>query len=169
MRQDEVERLFTRHARDVHAAVYGVTLDRHAAEDAVQEAFVRLLKSPPQDASNPVGWLKRVAVNHAIDVLRRKGRLRPLGDVEFAMQAPDDPEPADPNPRLTNALRRITPDQRAAVLAVDRDGMAYTDAAALLGLQLSKLKSDLCRGRRALLELLKGAIEAPRPSTARQT
>jgi predicted SnoaL-like aldol condensation-catalyzing enzyme len=36
------------------------------------------------------------------------------------------------------------------VLAVDRDGMSYTDAADLLGVHLNKLKTDLLRGRRAL-------------------
>ncbi|MCC6575200.1 MAG: RNA polymerase sigma factor [Planctomycetes bacterium] len=168
MHQSDVERLFKEHARAVHAAVYSVTLDRDAAEDAVQEAFVRLLRTPPGDQSNLPAWLKRVAVNHAIDVLRRKGRIKPLGETE-----PEQPPQADPitdiNPKLTAALQRISPDQRAAVLAVDRDGMAYADAAALLGSQLSKLKSDLCRGRRALLELLKGAVEPGLPTPARQS
>lgn len=154
--------MFREHGRAVHAAVYAVTLDREAAEDAVQEAFVRLLRNPPRESTNLAAWLKRVAVNHAIDVLRRKGRIKPLGDAEPEQPAEAEDAYSDLNPKLTQALRRISPDQRAAVLAVDRDGMAYADAAALLGLHLSKLKSDLCRGRRALFEMLKGAIEPPR-------
>lgn len=159
----EVEKLFQAHAAAVHAAVYRVTLDAAAAEDATQEAFVRLLTRPPGDESNLPAWLKRVAVNAAIDALRRTSRSVSLGDhdAEAPEQAPvtaDVPFSAE----LENALKRLKPDHRVAVLAVDRDGMSYQDAAALLGVRLNKLKTDLLRGRRALHGLLKGTELAAR-------
>src|SRR5262245_1930456 len=62
----EAEKLFNDHARGIHAAVYRLTLDAAAADDATQEAFVRLLQSPPPLTDNMGAWLKRVAVNFAI-------------------------------------------------------------------------------------------------------
>lgn len=160
MRQAEVEKLFAEHSRAVHAAVYRLTLDGAAAEDATQEAFVRLLTRPPRDNSNLPAWLKRVAVNAAIDTLRRTNRHKPLGDYEH--EAVDRPDVSDTSlsGELVSALHRLKADHRAAVLAVDRDGMSYTDAADLLGVHINKLKTDLLRGRRALHDQLKGSALA---------
>lgn len=162
MRQADIEILFAEHAAAVHAAVYRLTLDAAAAEDATQEAFVRLLTRPPRDDTNIPAWLKRVAVNFAIDTLRRTNRVKQLG--EFDQQAPDviRPDVSDTtlSGELVAALSRIKADHRAAVLAVDRDGMSYTDAADLLGVHINKLKTDLLRGRRALHDLLKGSALA---------
>lgn len=157
MRQTDFENLFAQHGAAVHAAVYRLTLDNAAAEDATQEAFVRLLTRPPQDQSNVAAWLKRVAVNFAIDTLRRTNRQKPLADFDHA--APDEtPVYSDHlSGELVAALQALKADHRAAVLAVDRDGMSYQDAAQLLGVHLNKLKTDLLRGRRALFELLKGS------------
>jgi RNA polymerase sigma-70 factor (ECF subfamily) len=156
----DIEKLFAEHAGAVHAAVYRLTLDGAAAEDATQEAFVRLLTRPPRDDSNLAAWLKRVAVNFAIDTLRRTNRHKPLGD--FEREARDRPDVSDTSlgDELKHALKRLKADHRAAVLAVDRDGMSYGDAADLLGVHLNKLKTDLLRGRRALHDLLKGSALA---------
>lgn len=160
MRQADIEILFAEHAAAVHAAVYRLTLDAAAAEDATQEAFVRLLTRPPRDDTNIPAWLKRVAVNFAIDTLRRTNRVKQLG--EFEHEAVERPDVSDTtlSGELKAALSRIKADHRAAVLAVDRDGMSYTDAADLLGVHINKLKTDLLRGRRALHELLKGSALA---------
>ena len=160
MRPVDVESLFSEHAAAVHAAVYRLTLHAAAAEDATQEAFVRLLTRPPRDQRNVGAWLKRVAVNCAIDALRRGNRQKSLGEYEIAAEASPEISDTSLSDELVDALKRIKPDHRAAVLAVDRDGMTYADAADLLGVYLNKLKTDLLRGRRALLGLLEGSTLA---------
>ena len=162
MRHAELETLFNEHARAVHAAVYRVTLDSAAAEDATQEAFIRLLTRPPQDHRNIAAWLKRVAVNYTIDVLRRQNRQKPIGDWDFEAREATDVSviDADLSDELKEALSRLKPDHRAAILAVDKDGMSYNDAADMLGIHLNKLKTDLLRGRRALHDALKGTTIA---------
>jgi RNA polymerase sigma-70 factor (ECF subfamily) len=157
MQRNDVELLFREHGKAVHAAVYRLTLDGAAAEDATQEAFVRLITRPPKDDSNLGAWLKRVAVNFAIDTLRRTNRQKPMGDWELEASEQHDVSDTTLSAELTAALQRLKSDHRAAVLAVDRDGMSYTDAADLLGVHLNKLKTDLLRGRRALHDALKGS------------
>jgi len=160
MRPAEVEKLFGEYAAQVHAAVYRLTLDAAAAEDATQEAFVRLITRPPQKPGNTAAWLKRVAVNCAIDTLRRNGRSKPIGDRDFAAEPEREPSSGELSDEIVEALKRLKPDHRAAVLSVDRDGMSYDDAADLLGVHLNKLKTDLLRGRRALQKALKGTAYA---------
>ena len=155
MRQADFEILFAQHGAAVHAAVYRLTLDNAAAEDATQEAFVRLFTKPPQEQSNLPAWLKRVAVNYAIDVLRRTNRYKPMADYDHEAPAEAPVYSDQLSAEMVSALQRLRPDHRAAVLSVDRDGMSYQDAAELLGVHLNKLKTDLLRGRRALFEMLK--------------
>src|SRR5687768_4585163 len=53
----------------------GICRDRHRAEEVVQEAFVRLWKSPP-DAGEIAwsSWLRRVVTNLSINALQRTKR-----------------------------------------------------------------------------------------------
>ena len=162
MNKAEIEGIFREHAPAVHGMVYRLTLDGAAADDATQEAFVRLLTKPPKDESNLVAWLKRVAVNFAIDQLRRQTAERGHSDFLAGASAEKSecPRPEteeDGISELTAAIKRLNPDHRAALLAIDRDGMSYVEAARLLGIAQPKLKSDLIRARRALLEMVKGA------------
>ena len=158
MRPHEAEEIWRRYGQAVFGAAWRVTLEAHAAEDAAQEAFARLLQNPPPSGTNLPAWLKRVAINAAIDGLRSRRRLVMLKG-EFTAEAPPDLELGD---ELLAALRRLPPDQRAAVLCVDRDSLTYEDAARLLGVTAAKLRTDLCRGRQALLELLGPAQEKER-------
>jgi RNA polymerase sigma-70 factor, ECF subfamily len=57
----------------VWRAAYAVTADAQLAEDAAQEAFVRALRSLDSLKPVPVGpWLRRIAINCAVDQLRRR-------------------------------------------------------------------------------------------------
>jgi RNA polymerase sigma-70 factor (ECF subfamily) len=57
----------------VWRAAYAVTADAQLAEDAAQEAFIRALRSLDHLKSRPFGpWLRRIAINCAIDQLRRR-------------------------------------------------------------------------------------------------
>jgi RNA polymerase sigma-70 factor (ECF subfamily) len=96
----------------VAAATFLIVGDRQEALDITQEAFSRALErwSQVQQMSNPQGWLYRVAVNLA---LSHKRRLR-----RFATRVPDRGEPAQEptDPALHEALIRLPPAQRAAVV-----------------------------------------------------
>jgi RNA polymerase sigma-70 factor, ECF subfamily len=82
--------------RSVWRAAYAVTADAQLAEDAAQEAFIRALRSLAQLRSGPVEpWLRRIAVNCAIDQLRRRpnetGGHAPLpGPAAIELSADDD-------------------------------------------------------------------------------
>ncbi|GAB3833821.1 RNA polymerase sigma factor [Kribbella italica] len=87
----------------VLASTVRVTRDLDLAEDCAQEAFVRALRTwPEQIPDNPAGWLTTVAKRLALDKLRRETTLRrklPLlveevGSTAYGGQADD--QPTDP-------------------------------------------------------------------------
>jgi RNA polymerase sigma-70 factor, ECF subfamily len=69
----------------VWRAAYAVTVDVQLAEDAAQEAFIRALRSFDSLKPVPAGpWLRRIAINCAVDQLRRR-----RSDWVGSDQAPD--------------------------------------------------------------------------------
>ena len=72
--------LFDRYWTPAWKAAYAVTGNRALADDIAQEAIQRAFGALDRfDQSRPFGpWLKRIAVNHAVDELRRRGRLESL-------------------------------------------------------------------------------------------
>ena len=83
--------------RDVLATLARTVGDLGLAEDAVQDAVVRALETWPRDGvpDNPVGWLRVVARNRAVDLVRREATRRPKEAA--AVDPSDDPDPgADP-------------------------------------------------------------------------
>lgn len=155
--------------------LYGLVVrmlgDRAAAADVVQEAFFsayRNLRSFKGAAFR--GWLARIALNAATDVLRARKRRpsEPYPEWEDDDWQPAAGQEADPEHEatrrargraLSSALARIGEDQRRAILLYDVEGFDYGEIAEMTGVSLGTVKSRIHRGRLALRELLAGEQE----------
>jgi RNA polymerase sigma-70 factor (ECF subfamily) len=78
--------------------------DLSAAEDIVQETFVRL-HSQFDQVREPRRWLYRTAHNLALNHRRQAGKIVPL-DLPAAQGAPPAPDPADPQPLPDEQIAR---------------------------------------------------------------
>jgi RNA polymerase sigma-70 factor (ECF subfamily) len=65
-----------------------------------------------------------------------------------------DLERADDQARLEEGLRRLSPEQRVPLVLFHFEDRSYREIAALLGVSLAKVKTDIHRGREALRRLL---------------
>ena len=90
--------VFREHHSTVFRAAYRVTGNSSDAEDVLQTVFMRLLRRPPgaETVGNMEGYLRRAAVNAALDLIRSRQAAPqvPLDDVapllsENASLAPD--------------------------------------------------------------------------------
>jgi len=127
--------------------------DDHAAEDLLQEVFLRIHRGLPalKDDQRVGPWVYRIARNAVTDHHRRK--RPPTADVtDHEPAAPDAPESIDP--RLAECLRamlqRLPAEQRDAVRRVDLEGEPQTHYAQTEALSPSGAKSRVQRGRRLL-------------------
>jgi RNA polymerase sigma-70 factor (ECF subfamily) len=136
--------------------------DRHLAQDAVQETFVRAwmkYDSFRAEASEKT-WLTRIAINICKDALRRKAfSERPADDA--LPDLPDEtpgPEDAalrrDANRRLIAAIQNLEPIYREAVLLHYYSGLKTRDIAAMLHTPEGTVKTRLMRARDRLKSLL---------------
>src|SRR5688572_7411600 len=73
---DQLSELFERHHRRLYQFFLRLTRDRSAAEDLVQEVFVRLIKYRHtwRDEAEFVPWMFALARNAAVDQFRARSR-----------------------------------------------------------------------------------------------
>jgi RNA polymerase sigma-70 factor (ECF subfamily) len=127
--------------------------DAEVALDLSQDVFLaayRILKSEP-DRELTAGWLYRAATNSAISFMRRRKILRMLPlDREIDRDEWRIDERSAASVDLQAALRRLPPDQSAAVLLTSYAGYSSQEAAAMLGTTADAVRQRVCRAMRML-------------------
>ena len=116
------ERLVEPHRRELHAHCYRMLGSLHDAEDALQDALLRVWRGLDglKDRSALRAWLYRIATNASLDVAaRRRKRVLP---VDYAPAA--DPNEPPGQPVGEQAWLEPYPDEALAV----EDGLASPDA-----------------------------------------
>lgn len=144
--------LYGRSRNDVYRAVLLTVRDPHRAEDAVQEAFARAFADWDHVSAhpNPVGWVARVALNHATSVWRRL--RRESSEPPPAAAAPDDVRPIDA--LLVQAVWRLPRRQRQVVALRILLDQSTDETARSLGIAPGTVTAHLYRALHSLREEL---------------
>ncbi len=142
---------------------FGICHDRHRAEEIVQEAWIRIWKSPP-DAGEPAisSWMRSTVTNLSISAIRRKRRTWTLIDESGTAHDVRAERPGEETSRreslsrVAEALERLDPDKRAMIMLRVNEGLSYEAIANHLGVPIGTVMSRLNRARLALLDELGG-------------
>ena len=132
--------------------------DAHEAEDATQEAFVKLWNN--QDRIDPERikpWLMKVTRNGCLDRLRRRREIVELNESHVATETSgplDDVASSELGQWLKNAIGGLKEPYRSLVVLRDVHQHSYEDVAGMLELSLSQVKVYLHRARKELREQL---------------
>lgn len=155
---------YAAHAGPIHAFAMRATGDRQAAEEIVQDTFVRAWRA--LDRFDPAtgelrAWLFTIARNLSIDHHRRRG-VRPVTPVaEIHL----DPAPGEVSEidravevwQVEDALGRISEEHRDAIVEIHLRGASVAEAADRLGVPTGTVKSRVYYGLRALRLVLEEA------------
>jgi RNA polymerase sigma-70 factor (ECF subfamily) len=156
MPPSEVADLYERHYADVYRAALRVTGNPADAEDVLQTVFMRMLhqESRLDPARAPGGYLRRAAVNAAVDLLRRRVAQRESDIGDFPALAASS-GPALLKERLRRAIATL--EQRDAEVFLLRyvEGFSNGELASLLGLRKNAVAVRLHRIRHALQEQMR--------------
>lgn len=147
--------------RPVFSLAYRMLGRREAADEVVQDCFLRLIKQiRSYRAEAPFGlWLRQIAIRLCLSQMRSGWwRLRGEFDVETVAGA----EGADTEQTLAlqQALDRLPGTARAVVWLHDVEGMTHAEIGAALGKSSSFSKSQLARAYGRLRDELQQAEEA---------
>jgi RNA polymerase sigma-70 factor (ECF subfamily) len=137
------------------------------AEDIAQEVFLKAYEnfSSLRSSGTAGGWLKtvttRLTLNH-LSRYRRRWRffseLPTEAGSEVDFPTPDtlaaDIDASQRHAIVEQALRQLPEHQRVALVLYHFEEMSYEDIAEQLRVSLSKVKTDIQRGRAAMVKIL---------------
>jgi RNA polymerase sigma factor (sigma-70 family) len=160
--------LFERHHRQVFLFLRRTTGDAAAAEDLVQEVFVRILKyRHTYDAGSRFDtWLFRIARNARADHFRKRGPTQAPVDAALDVVAPD-PGPEKRLERridvqqLDRALRQLAEEPRDLLVLARYHGQPYDRIAETLGIEVGAVKTRVHRAMKQLRTAFFNLEDAP--------
>lgn len=156
----DIDELYEASYRRLVVQMYAICGDLADAEDAVQEAFVTLLRKRGDltGIANPEGWLRTVAFN------RLRGGWRHASVVRrYQHRVPGPQAAVDIGPEhvaIVTALAQVDPDQREVVVLHHLADLGTAEIAAELGVPEGTVKSRLSRARARLAPLLDESEES---------
>lgn len=158
-----VRALYDRYAPRVFAVVRRIAGDDELAQDYAQEAWIRAIRALPTfrgDARFST-WLHRIAVNSALQALRksetRRKREAPMPDAVAVAPRTGD---ALLGQRLEAALDRLPEGMRSVLILHDVEGYTHEEIGELLGVTSGTSKSQLFKARAKMRDMLR-TLRAP--------
>jgi RNA polymerase sigma-70 factor (ECF subfamily) len=166
---------FEAHRKHLRAVAYRMLGSMSEAEDAVQEAWLRLNRSDTAEVENIRGWLTTVVARVCLDALRvRRARREDyvgswLPEPVVRVDTDGDPEEeallADSvGIAMLVVLETLTPAERLAFVLHDMFGVPFEEIAPVLGRSIDATRQLASRGRRRV----RGATPKMDPDLAEQ-
>ncbi len=171
--------LVRRYERPVFSLIYRMVRDREAAEDLVQDSFVKVLNH--LDRYRPEfkfsSWIFKIANNVAIDHLRRRqlntvsidGSPHAASVAEATASSLDlasrqesaleEMEAREIGGAIEEAIAGLRPEYRSCIILRHVEGRSYEDIAATLDLPLGTVKTYIHRARNELRQALQDIRE----------
>jgi len=175
--EEAYELLVSRFQQPVYNLVYRLLADPGESCDVVQEVFLKIFRhiGTFRSQSSLKTWIYRIAVNEVHNYRRWFFRHRrqevvledeSQGGKNFGDTVPDrGRSPYDcaldgeKRVMIEDALARINPMFRAAVVLRDVEDLSYEEIADIMDISLGTVKSRITRGRDAMRRQLEGRLE----------
>lgn len=152
-------RLVDRYLEEAYGVALGILHRSHAAEDAVQNAFLRALRRIDDlKPGSPFGpWFFRVLRSVCYNARRREKR-QPDSSIPAGASARSNPEEEAlrrlDRARVIDALQELPERQRTAVLLYDMQGYSHAEIGEILGISAGTSRAHLHHGRKKLRKAL---------------
>ncbi|MCE7876939.1 MAG: sigma-70 family RNA polymerase sigma factor [Betaproteobacteria bacterium PRO3] len=167
--RDAFAALVVRYQRPVFNAAWWVVKNADDAADIAQSVFLKVAERI--DDFDPqyrfFSWLYRIAVNEALNSVRRHGREEPLDD-EVDVPGPDGNAPdrrledARLSARLREAMARLSTNDRTVLVLRHFSELSYQEIGQVLELDEKTVKSRLHEARMRLRGMLGDLRDDPR-------
>jgi len=159
--REALKTIYRTQSSRLFAIAFAILRDRAAASDALQEGFVRIWRRTRQfdpQRTDADTWIAAMVRHAALDIARTRGREA----ADDASRGPGVIDPAVTDPvaateagaRLRDALRRLEPKQRTAVVLAYVHGLSYAELTTRLNEPAGAARVSVRRGLAALREAL---------------
>ena len=144
-----------RYQRRIYSVLHRMVGRAEEVEDLCQETFLQLLRNPAglAGARDRDAWVYRVAMNVAVDHLRRKVRDRHLADRTGEPAAASAP-PGEAESAARRALDTLDPHLRQVVILRIFEGLSHEQISAVVDAPVGTVRWRLFEARRKLVGIL---------------
>lgn len=157
--------LIENHERFVFNVVYRITGNAEDARDVSQEAFIKAFKNfESYDESSAFStWLYRIAVNTAIDYIRKRKKENSISFEDYIVDEKNQKGDSGIEEKviskegvknIISAVNMLDDEFKTVVVLRDMEGMDYKEISDITGLPLGTVKSRLSRGRGKLRQMI---------------
>jgi RNA polymerase sigma-70 factor, ECF subfamily len=159
---DAFAALIQTHQRMIRSLTYRMSGSAADADDLAQETFIRAYQGLEtyRGTARFSSWLYRIALNLCLR-WRKLERRRGMAEQDWMGAGASDRASDIRSERVQEALNRLPPKQRAAVILTVFDGMTHAEAAAMLGCGEKTLSWRMFSARRRLARLLREEDPVP--------
>ena len=151
----EYHRLASKYLSTVYKAAVNCCGNRDDADDAVQNTFLKLLKTDMvfESDEHAKRWLIRVAVNECKTMFRSFGRKK----VSSIEELDTEPSYTDDHSgeELFTLLAKLPQNYRAVIHLYYYEGLTVTEIAETLGISQTNVQTRLMRARKKLEKIMK--------------
>ena len=150
----DFDRVYAEHAPRLMAVCRRLMGDRVRAQEVLQTTFIRAWENADafQPGTNLGAWLHRIAVNSALNELRRLRKWDAefdIADMQLASPA-NDATAGDLRDALERALPSLPPRSRVAFVLHDIEGYAPDEIAVQMDISAATVRVHLFKARRLL-------------------
>ncbi|HTM24198.1 MAG TPA: RNA polymerase sigma factor [Vicinamibacterales bacterium] len=160
MDEDAFRAFYDRTAGALWGYLSRISGDRQVADDLLQEAYYRLLKSTTafESESHRRNYLYRIATNLVNDSRRGARPLFESGIDVTDIPAPEAHATVERRADVRRAMGLLKPRERAMLWLAYAQGSSHSEIAEVLGLKTGSIKLLLFRARRKLAGLLQREV-----------
>jgi len=147
---DAFRALYERHAGWLSIRLARRCNDRDLVADAIQDTFAAVWQRPQgfRGDGDIAAWLWGIAIRRLVSRLRARGSVATVfGNAGAAPAAEDEVLLSVEYGDIGQALARLSPEMRAVIQAVVLDGLSAREAAQLLHVPVSSVKTRLYRAK----------------------
>jgi RNA polymerase sigma-70 factor (ECF subfamily) len=155
------EVIYRSYGKEVYKLLFRLSGSQHDTEDLLQDTFTAIMVKLPtfKGESSLKTWIYAIAINkfrdnHRSSKVRRTEVL--AGDEKSSANNPhDDAVAQETRERVKKAFYSLPEQQRTAFALVRFEGMAYKEAAQVMGTTLDTIRMRVHRAHQQLAEQLK--------------
>ena len=170
----QLSAIYTEHRTQLVSQARRITRDEAEANEVVQEAFLKFMLAAPDldTADRAIAYLRTSVTNLALNVIRARGarpnlvaidadttqeRLNEIAsenhiDLDTTITAAEDAA------IIREALARLTPDQRTALVMWEMEGRTTEEIATALNTSPANVRHILIRARKSMVRVLEDWI-----------
>ena len=157
--------IYNRFKGPVYSFCYKMLLDSDAAEDVMQETFLRIYENRDRLLKTNAfkSWLFTIARNQCLNSIRKRSKQVGLYDdpsnMVISLDTPfSEMEKSEQVQFVSRFLESLKPDYREIIILREYQNLSYEEIAAITRTSISAVKSRLFKARKKLAMLMESVV-----------